>query len=102
MRARIALLVVLSSSFVLAQSSPSVDLYGGYSFASIDTNGLSSRQSLNGWEAAASANVFKFLAIEGYVSGYYKSISGVSITDYAFAGGPRVNYRYIFVHALFG
>jgi hypothetical protein len=97
-----ALVVLLSSSLAFTQTSPSVDIYGGYSYLSIDTNGLSDRQSANGWEAALSANVWKYLAIEADGAGYYKSISGVSITDYSFAGGPRFNYRYVFFHSLFG
>jgi len=47
------------------------------------------------------------------VSGYYKSYSvnlavldlgtlTVKVTDYAYAAGPRINFKPIFVHALFG
>lgn len=87
------------------------DLFGGYSYVNIDTNGLSSRQSANGWEAAISGNINKWFAVEGDVSGYYKSYSAslagvgsatVKVTDYSFAGGPRINLRPIFIHALFG
>jgi len=79
----------------------------------IDTNGLTSRQSANGWEAAVSGNFNKWFAVEGDVSGYYKTYSvnlealnlgtvNVKVTDYSYAGGPRINLRPIFVHALFG
>jgi len=58
--------------------------------------------------------------VEGDVSGYYKSYgidltstsnacayfggcsATVKITDYAFVGGPRINFKPIFIHALFG
>jgi hypothetical protein len=93
----------------LSQNSRA-DVYGGYSYVNIDTNGLSSRQNANGWEAAVSGNFNKWFAVEGDVSGYYKSYSAnvdgsiatAKITDYSFAGGPRMNFKPIFIHALFG
>jgi hypothetical protein len=60
------------SSFSLGQESRA-DVYGGYSYVNIDTNGISSRQSANGWEAAASGNFNKWFAVEGDVSAYYKT-----------------------------
>lgn len=86
------------------------DLFGGYSYVNIDTNGLSSRQSANGWEASISGSFNKWFAVEGDVNGYYKTYgatvagagSTVKVTDYSYAGGPRINLRPIFIHALFG
>ncbi len=89
------------SGFAFGQDSR-VDLFGGYSYVNIDTNGLTSRQNANGWEAAISGNFNKWFAVEGDVSGYYKSYLGVKVTDYSYAGGPRINLRPIFIHALFG
>ena len=97
------------SSFSFSQDSRA-DLFGGYSYVNIDTNGLSPRQSANGWEAAVSGNFNKWFAVEGDVSGYYKSYSitlsgstaSAKITDYSFAGGPRINFKPIFIHTLFG
>jgi hypothetical protein len=105
----VVLLCLAVSGFALGQDSRA-DLYGGYSYVNIDTNGLSSRQNANGWEAAISGNFNKWFAVEGDVSGYYKSFSAtvsgatgsVKITDYSFAGGPRINFKPIFIHALFG
>ena len=54
---------------------PRADLYGGYSYVNIDTNGLTSRQNANGWEASVSGNFNKWFAVEGDVRGYYKSYS---------------------------
>lgn len=101
--------------FCLAVSSLSfcqdsrADLYGGYSYVNIDTNGLSSRQSANGWEASASGNFNKWFAVEGEVGAYYKNglnVEGVAVnvklTDYFYGAGPRINLKPIFIHALFG
>lgn len=86
--------VCLSAS---AQDLPKVDIFGGYSFLSVGEKDLSSRQSLNGWEASASGNLTKWFAIEGDISGHYKTVSanGISatISDYTFAGGPRFNFK---------
>jgi hypothetical protein len=95
--------VCLSAS---AQDLPKVDIFGGYSFLNVGENNLSSRQSLNGWEASASGNLTKWFAIEGDVSGHYKteSANGISatISDYTFAGGPRFNFKPLFAHVLVG
>ncbi len=86
------------------------DLYGGYSYVNIDTNGLASRQNANGWEAAVSGSFSKWFAVEGDVNGYYKTYpatldgttASTKITDYSYAGGPRINFNPVFIHALFG
>ncbi len=81
------------------------EVVGGYSYLNVDTNGLTSRQSMNGWESSVSINILKNLAVESDVSGYYKNDvlgSGVNVRDYAVAGGPRFNFRPVFFHALLG
>ncbi len=111
-RLYVFLFCLVVSGFVFGQDSRA-DLFGGYSYLNIDTNGLSSRQSANGWEASISGNFNKWFAVEGEVSGYYKTYSinlenlelgtlDVKVTDYSYAAGPRINFRPIFVHALFG
>jgi hypothetical protein len=103
------LLCLVVSGLAFGQDSRA-DLFGGYSYVNIDTNGLSPRQSANGWEASISGNFNKWFAVEGEGSGYYKSysatLSGVTanakVTDYSFAGGPRINLKPVFIHALFG
>lgn len=113
--------LVLISSFSFSQNSRA-DLYGGYSYVNIDTNGLTSRQGANGWQAAVSVNFNKWVAVEGDVSGYYKtytvsltssstdctffgacySTATAKVTDYSYAAGPRINFKPVFIHALFG
>jgi opacity protein-like surface antigen len=96
-----------------AQDVPRAEIFGGYSYLNIDTNGLSSRQSANGWEASVAGNFNRWFALEGDVSGYYKTyavdlsdldlgVIDVNVHDYGFVGGPRINFRPFFVHALVG
>ncbi|MFZ3278022.1 MAG: outer membrane beta-barrel protein [Candidatus Sulfotelmatobacter sp.] len=106
------LFCLVVSSFAFGQDSRA-DLFGGYSYLNIDTNGLSSRQNANGWEVAVSGNFNKWFAVEGDGAGYYKSYSAnlaelcscsasLKVTDYSFAAGPRINLKPVFFHALFG
>src|SRR5713101_53991 len=98
-----------------AQDYPKAEIFGGYSYLNIDTNGLTSRQSANGWEAALSGNFNRWFAAEADVSGYYKTykvdltnlalglgIVNVKVDDYSYLAGPRVNLRPAFFHALLG
>jgi hypothetical protein len=105
----VAVFCLAVSSLSFCQDSRA-DLYGGYSYVNIDTNDLSSRQNANGWEAAISGNFNKWFAVEGDVNGYYKTYNitesgataSVKVTDYSYAAGPRINFKPIFIHALFG
>ncbi len=81
------------------------EIFGGYSYLNVDTNGATSRQSLNGWESSATVNVNKLFGVEGDFSGYYKTNilgSGIGAHDYILAGGPRISFRPVFFHALVG
>jgi membrane-associated protease RseP (regulator of RpoE activity) len=72
----------------------------------VGNKNLNSRQSLNGWEASVSGNLTKWFAVEGDVSGHYKSdtVAGISgtVSDYTYSGGPRVNFKPVFAHVLIG
>lgn len=89
------------------QSFPKAEVFGGYSYANIDTNGLSSRQSANGWEGGVVGNFNKWLGAEFEANGYYKTysiptIADVKVRDYSYLAGPRATFKFLFVHALFG
>lgn len=118
---KLAVIVALSLAILSvtlrtnAQDTREIDVFGGYSYLNVDTNGLTSRQSANGWEGSVSGDVNRWFAVEGDVSGYYKTypidtstlglglgVVNVDVRDYAFVGGPRVNFGSVFVHALFG
>lgn len=65
MRAALMVFLLCGLGFAQTTPSPSVDLYGGYSYLNIDTNALtSSRQSANGWQGSISVNPWKYLAAE--------------------------------------
>ena len=99
------LLCLVVSGCAFGQDSKA-DLFGGYSYLNIDTNGLTSRQNANGWETSLSGNFNKWFAVEGAVSGYYKNYDilgfNVSVQDYSYVAGPRLNFKPLFVHALLG
>ena len=115
------LLMLVCAPSLWCQETPQIEIFGGYSYLNADTNNLASpsRQSANGWEASVSGNFNKWFAVEGDVSGYYKTysvntavvppneplgvgIATLSISDYGFSGGPRLNFRPVFFHALVG
>jgi opacity protein-like surface antigen len=89
------------------QRVPRLEVSGGYSFLNAGTSALTSRQNLNGFESSAVINVNRWLAAEGNVSAYYKSLQILNVGtfgfhDYAFMGGPRFNVRKMFLHGLVG
>jgi hypothetical protein len=99
------------SGLVFAQDFQRAEVFGGYSYLNIDTNGLTSRQSMNGWETSLSVNFNKWVAAEGDFSGYYKGYGALGVSarasDYGYVFGPRFNYRpndsfTVFGHTLFG
>jgi opacity protein-like surface antigen len=125
--------MVLISSFAFSQdSTPKVEVFGGYSFMRTGTGGLSAStldvdlhqfpntfgigSNFNGWNAEAQYNVDRWLGIVADLGGEYGTpftaqAQGVSrlpsMTEYSFLAGPVVSYRAKaritpYVHALFG
>ena len=91
---------------IAARDCPPIEVFGEYSFLNIDTRGISSRQSANGWEGGVSMTLDKPLALELEGSGYYTSLNtgtGASgVRDFYLLAGPRINLKQMFVRALFG
>jgi opacity protein-like surface antigen len=93
-----------------AQDAPRVEIFAGYSYLNLDTEGAGNRLNMNGWEASAAFNFNHWLGAEGDFSGHYKGncggVSELTCKDFSFMGGPRVTYRSNritgFVHGLFG
>jgi hypothetical protein len=98
----LALLCAAVSPVCLSQDFPKAEVYGGGSYLNLDTNGLTSRQNAGGWETAVDGNFTRNFGVEFDVSGHYKTVDNISISDYAYLAGPRVNFRPFFVHALLG
>jgi hypothetical protein len=108
-------IVLCLCSPAFGQDTPSVEIFGGYSYLNVDTNNLnlifgtnnlSHRQSANGWETSVSSNINRLIAVEGDFAGYYKTyglgIVNINVHDYSYAAGPRINFRPVFFHVLFG
>src|ERR1035441_7456339 len=100
-------ILLMAALPLLAQDAfPRGQVFGGYSYLSVDTSGLSGRKSLNGWNGQGSVNFNKWLGITGDFGGYYGSPKHVTLHDYSFLFGPTLTYRTEhvapFFHALFG
>jgi hypothetical protein len=88
---------------------PRVEVFGGYSFLSMDMGGTS-RTRFQGWDGSATYNLNPWLGVEADASGHYKGtcggVVGLFCGQVAFMGGPRVAYRtgniIVFGHGLFG
>jgi hypothetical protein len=78
------------------------EVYGGYSYLNVDTNGLTARQSMNGWETGIAGNFNRWFAAEAEFAGYYKTLYGGSASDYSYLAGPRFNFRPVFLRVLIG
>jgi hypothetical protein len=99
--------LMLTAAPLLAQSEfPRAQVFGGYSYLSADTSGLSGRESLNGWNGQASVNLNRWLGLTADFGGYYGSPQGVTVHDFSYVFGPTLTYRAQhfapFFHALFG
>jgi hypothetical protein len=111
----VALGTLLFVCIACGQKIRRFEVFGGYSYVSVNAVGiLSNRQSANGWESSVSGNFNRHFAVEGDVSAYHQTYLvtdfqlpsfpslNVQFHDYSFMAGPRINFRPIFVHALFG
>jgi hypothetical protein len=83
--------------------TPKAEAFGGFSLSSISAG---TRTSFYGWQASINGNVSSKFALVGDFGGQYKSITGVSVSNYQYLFGPRITLRQEkvtpFVHALVG
>jgi opacity protein-like surface antigen len=131
--AAMIILIVLTGSLAFAQdSTPKVEVFGGYSYMHTGTGGLTGstldlelRQTpgtlgtgsnFNGWNAEAQYNFDRWIGIVADFGGQYgtpftassKGVSGLpTMSQYSFLAGPVISYRTKarvtpYVHALFG
>jgi hypothetical protein len=89
------------------ENVPRLEVFGGYSFMNAGTDGLANRQNVNGFESSVAYNVNRWLAAEGNVAAYYKTITILNVGTFGFhnflvAGGPRLTVRKVFIHGLIG
>ncbi len=94
------LLLVATSS--LAQSTPKVEVSGGYSFQHANPGGIQGADP-SGWDASLNWNFTKWLGVKGEFSGYYCCASQ---KEHNFLFGPQITLRHerhdVFFHGLVG
>jgi len=123
----VALAVMLCGFYAVAQDYPKAEVFGGFSYTHLDTEGFNNaalvavtdtpgstvKNWYPGWEAAGQYNLTRLLGIKADFSGNYGtpvSVPGVtgipSAHSYTFLFGPVVSYRTgrltPFFHGLFG
>lgn len=122
----IVVLFLLIPWTLAAQDKPQVEIFGGYShfwmpsgFApTFGFDYTTERTSLNGWNAAATGNLNRWVGIDADFGGYYGNATAVNthyftvhyVRDFnvrTYLFGPRFSYRgnhrlTLFFHALFG
>jgi hypothetical protein len=90
---------------------PPVSLYAGYSYASVDTNGLDGRVGGNGFETSAAFGFNRWLAAESDFGAYYHNFPlpaylglgpVANVHDFSFLAGPRISYGPAFFHVMIG
>ena len=95
-------------------STPVAEVFGGYSFTSLDGSNLVSRQETHGFGVSGSVNLNRYLGLTGEFSHGWGSLKNlpvtlpvdVDFTTQTFMFGPTVSARgervTAFGHALFG
>ncbi|HSY65161.1 MAG TPA: PDZ domain-containing protein [Terriglobales bacterium] len=100
---RYACAFLLLCGLASAQDVPRAEIFGGYSYLNIDTNGLTTRQNVPyGANLSFTGNVNPWIGAETNFAAYYKKVPGVDVYDYALLFGPRVHYKWAFFHVMFG
>ncbi len=110
------LLCSLAIPVFAQQDTPRVEVFGGYSYLNADTSPLP-RVNVNGGDASFVVNLNQWAGAETNFSAYYKTetllpacpdcffatppIKG-HFHDFAVVFGPRIRYKWAFVHTLFG
>jgi len=115
----VALLVLFCTAYTVAQDYPKAEVFGGFSFTHLDTEGFTAPTGVSikhwypGWEAAVQYNLTKLLGIKADIGGNYgKPVSATGVTgipsahSYNFLFGPVISARTgrftPFAQALFG
>jgi len=104
---RLALLCVLAVCFTgvaSAQDMSKIDVFGGYSFAHLSSDGFGI--NFNGGSGSIAYNANSWLGIVGDFGGYHTNTDGESGNLFTYMFGPRISMRHgklkPFVQALFG
>ena len=98
----IILLLGFCSMPAMAADHPQAEVFGGYQYTRFDGG-----ENANGWNAAGTVNLNRWLGVTADFSGVYTSEDGVKFSNYTYTFGPTVSLRGApmitpFAHALFG
>lgn len=102
-----AVVVLMLTMIAAAQDAPKAEVFGGYQYSRLDTDGLGSDVNANGWNASFTGNLNHWFGVTADVSGSYATVFGVNTKLYTYTGGPvlaaRASQSFTpFVHALVG
>jgi len=87
----LALVVLLAASALAQEETPTVDLFGGYSY--VHTSTPVSGLNANGASASLAINANHWLGFVADFGGYHGSIEPIGITNFTYLFGPRFSYR---------
>lgn len=90
-KALLALFVLLCCTLAGAQQYPTVEVFGGYSYARVSFAGTSA--NYNGWNASLEGNLKKWFGVIGDFGGVYGPDLGLSDNRYFLFGGPQITAR---------
>ena len=117
MRASMIAGILFLSVAAAGQDFPRAEIFGGYSYGKFDV--LNNRSSLNGWNASASVNLYRWFGLTTDFGGLYGGSGSETIVlptltevihvaerSHTFLFGPQVTYRRgrlaPFAHVLLG
>lgn len=97
----IAVFLLGLSMMAMAQDTPAVELFGGYSFVDVDTATAFDAPdgynlNLNGWNASVAINANRWAAFVAEFGGYYGSpsdVENVDVSIHSIMFGPRISLR---------
>ncbi len=103
----VAAMLALLTIPVFAQDHPKADVFGGYQFLRLNPGHGETGENFNGWNAAVTGWLNGYFGVTGDISGAYKTISGVKLSQYTFMFGPTIashsNDKIVpFAHVLLG
>ncbi len=95
---------------LLAQKTPAVELFGGYSYLRTHTFSGGGDYNLNGWQASLTNNMNRWLGLEADFNNHYGTAPPAFVDRsprFSYLFGPRFTFRMLpgvtpFAHALFG
>ena len=113
MRRTVLVCLLLTSISLAGQEVPRVEVFGGYSYLHVDTNGASASSlnqlcstltlgncpfmfqvhpNFNGWNAAAQINLSPWLGVKADFSGHYGNLVTATSTSASFQGVQLFNF----------